>query len=96
MSSKTKDQNSLNFQLINFGITLPCFLSPIEDLNVSSRSIGFCGKGKEIILNHYIIQYIKYLDHEDWDEEVCNLPIKALVDIHEKFKRKFGFSGDLT
>ncbi len=98
MSSKSKDQNQLNKQLIEFGFSAPSFLSKSK----KSKKVhavppdNVSGKGALVMLNHYIVTQVRALRMLKWSVEVCNVPVRATEMLRILCCERFGLMEDLT
>lgn len=77
MSSKSKDQNNLNKQLIAFGLDGPS-LCEKEGQRKKVRAVvpnRLRGKGFVEVLNHYVVKQVRVLRSLNWDVQFCNAPV---------------------
>jgi hypothetical protein len=99
-SSKTKDQDSLNKQLIEFGCAPPSFVTKLRGAARAKRDHQEdCVRGKgsaKQLLNHYIVEQVRALRLREWGVRECNVPVNALDGLRDLCMRRFGLCEGLT
>jgi hypothetical protein len=97
MSSKSKDQNQLNKQLVEFGYAAPSFVPAKAAKQPRAGKKGSLqGKGRAELLNHYVVRQVRSLRNVCLGTYECNLPVRALESLRELCQGRFGLSEDLT
>jgi hypothetical protein len=98
-SSKTRDQNSLNKQLIDFGNAPPSFVAKVggpQRDEGGDEEDRVRGKGMATLLNHYVVEQVRSLKLREWSVDACNLPVNALDGLRELCSRRFGLTEGVT
>jgi len=96
MSSKSKNQNQLNKQLVEFGYAAPSFVQARAAKSRAGKKGSLQGKGRAELLNHYVVRQVRSLRNVGWATYECNMPVRALESLRELCQGRFGLSEDLT